>query len=145
MLVIRMQRTGRKGYAQFRVVVQDSRRTPTSGRVVALLGNLNPHTKQAIINKEKAVFYMEHGAQPSDRVVQLFQAEGIKLPEWVKAATIKKREIRNSEKLRKNRPAEPEKETSSDQSANESEEVKSDTVEIEAEDQSTDTPASKPE
>ena len=28
MLVIRLQRTGRKGHAQFRVVVQDSRRTP---------------------------------------------------------------------------------------------------------------------
>ena len=35
MLAIRMQRTGRKGHAQFRVIVQESRRTPTSGNVVA--------------------------------------------------------------------------------------------------------------
>jgi hypothetical protein len=35
MLAIRMQRTGRKGHAMFRVVVQDSRLTPSSGRVVA--------------------------------------------------------------------------------------------------------------
>lgn len=106
MLVIRMQRTGRKGHAQFRVVVQDSRRTPTSGRVVAALGSYNPHTKQSTLDKEKAAFYLEHGAQPSDRVVRLLQAEGVKLPTWVKAATPKDGKLRNPEKLRKNRPAE---------------------------------------
>lgn len=104
MLVIRMQRTGRKGHAQFRVVVQDSRRTPTSGRVVAALGHFNPHTKEAAINKEKAQFYLEHGAQPSDRVARLLKAEGVKLPKWVKLPADKKRSIRNAEKLRKNQP-----------------------------------------
>lgn len=106
MLVIRMQRTGRKGHAQFRVVVQDSRRTPTSGRVVAALGHFNPHTKETSLDKEKASFYMENGAQPSDRVARLLKAEGVKLPKWVKLESTKKRDIRNAEKLRKNRPAE---------------------------------------
>ena len=106
MLVIRLQRTGRKGHAQFRVVVQDSRRTPTSGRIVALLGNFNPHTKEAKIDKEKAEYYLKNGAQPSDRVVRLLKAEGVKLPSWVKVPSSKERSIRNQEKLRKNRPAE---------------------------------------
>jgi small subunit ribosomal protein S16 len=106
MLVIRMQRTGRKGHAQFRVVVQDSRRTPSSGRVVALLGSFNPHTKEATLDKEKATFYLEHGAQPSDRVVRLLQAEGVKLPGWVKVAGQKESKIRNPEKLRRNQPKE---------------------------------------
>jgi len=106
MLVIRLQRTGRKGHAQFRVVVQDSRRTPTSGRVVAALGHYNPHTKAAVLNKELTEKYLSNGAQPSDRVVRLLQAEGIKLPKWVKAATPKDGKLRNPEKLRKNRPAE---------------------------------------
>jgi small subunit ribosomal protein S16 len=105
MLVIRMQRAGRKGHAQFRVVVQDSRRTPTSGRVVARLGSYNPHTKTATIDKEKASFYLEHGAQPSDRVARLLKSEGVKLPAWVKLDIDKKRTIRNPEKLRRNRPA----------------------------------------
>ena len=83
MLVIRMQRTGRKGHAQFRVVVQDSRRTPTSGRVVARLGSYDPHTKTATLDKEKAGYYLEHGAQPSDRVARLLKSEGVKLPDWV--------------------------------------------------------------
>lgn len=108
MLVIRMQRTGRKGHAQFRVVVQDSRRTPTSGRVVAALGHFNPHTKQTVIDTEKAAFYLEHGAQPSDRVIRLLKAEGVKLPKWVKQADEKSRDIRNPEKLRKNQPAQEE-------------------------------------
>ena len=106
MLVIRMQRTGRKGHAQFRVVVQDSRRTPTSGRIVAALGHLNPHTKESKLDKEKAAFYLEHGAQPSERVARLLKAEGVKLPEWVKLEATKQRTTRNADKLRKNRPAE---------------------------------------
>src|SRR5690606_13125803 len=103
MLVIRMQRTGRKGHAQFRVVVQDSRRTPTSGRIVASLGHFNPHSKETSLDKEKASFYLEHGAQPSERVARLLKAEGVKLPKWVKISEDKKRDIRNAEKLRKNR------------------------------------------
>lgn len=107
MLAIRMQRTGRKGHAQFRVVVQDSRRTPTSGRIVAAIGHFNPHTKAAVVDKEKATFYLEHGAQPSERVARLLKSEGVKLPDWVKLPDAdKKRTTRNPEKLRKNQPVE---------------------------------------
>ena len=91
----------------FRMVVQESRLTPTSGKVVALLGSYDPHAKTTSLNKEKASFYLEHGAQPSDRVVRLLQAEGVKLPSWVEtAASTKKRSTRNPEKLRKNQPKE---------------------------------------
>lgn len=104
MLVIRMQRTGRKGHAQFRVVVQDSRWTPTSGKVVASLGNYNPHTKEATIDSEKISFYLEHGAQPSARVASLLKTKKIKLPKWVNEPTKLKRTTRNPDKLRKNQP-----------------------------------------
>jgi small subunit ribosomal protein S16 len=102
-----MQRTGRKGHAMFRVVVQDSRRTPTSGKIVAFLGNYDPHTKNVNLDKEKAKFYLEHGAQPSDRVVRLLTSEGLDMPKWVKSATVLKREVRNPEKRRSTRPDEP--------------------------------------
>jgi small subunit ribosomal protein S16 len=104
MLAIRMQRTGRKGHAQFRVVVQDSRLTPTSGRHVALLGSYDPHAKTTTLVKEKAEYYLSHGAQPSDRVVRLFEREGVKMPAWVTKATERKGTIRNPEKLRRNQP-----------------------------------------
>lgn len=106
MLAIRMQRTGRTGHSQFRVIVQESRQTPSSGRVIASLGSYNPHTKAAVLEKDKTAFYLEHGAQPSERVARLLQREGVKLPSWVKLDNVQTRTLRHPEKLRKNRPAE---------------------------------------
>lgn len=107
MLAIRMQRTGRKGHAQFRVIVQESRLTPTSGKVVFPLGSYNPHTKAVILNKEKAAYYLEHGAQPSTRVARLLKSEGVKLPDWVKQPADKERTVRNAEKRRSTAPEQP--------------------------------------
>ena len=109
MLAIRMQRTGRKGYASFRVVVQDTRFTPTSGRVVAKIGHHNPHTKETVIDKELAEKYLQNGAQPSPRVVRLFELEKVSMPNWVeKPKNDKQGKTKNPDKLRKHRPAEPE-------------------------------------
>ncbi len=105
MLAIRMQRTGRKGHAQFRMIVQDSRFNPSSGRVVAFLGSYNPHAKTVILDKEKANKYLANGAQPTDRVVKIFKSEGVKLPDWVSVSSPGKRTVKNPEKLRRNRPA----------------------------------------
>ena len=106
MLAIRMQRLGRKGHPTYRVVVQDVRQTPTSGKYVAMLGSYDPHTKTSTLVKEKAEFYLTNGAQPSERVVNLFKAEGVTLPAWVKVnTTTKTSSTKNSEKLRKNQPA----------------------------------------
>jgi small subunit ribosomal protein S16 len=106
MFAIRMQRTGRKGHAMFRVVVQDTRVTPTSGKVVALLGSYDPHTKALSLDKEKATTFLKNGAQPSDRAARLLQGEGVKLPEWVGINATKAGKLRNPEKLRKNQPKE---------------------------------------
>ena len=110
MLVIRLQRTGRTGHAQFRIVVQDSRRTPTSGNIVAQIGTYDPHTKTVAIDKERAEHYVSHGAQPSERVVALLTKEGVKLPTWVKQPVKQTGKIRHPEKLRRNKPAEPKEE-----------------------------------
>jgi small subunit ribosomal protein S16 len=123
MLVIRMQRTGRKGHAMFRVVVQDSRRTPTSGKVVAGVGSYDPHNKTIILDKEKALFYMDHGAQPSERVARLLQKEGVKLPKWVSIPTDKKRAVKNSDKRRSTRPPEPVEEITPDETPVEEEAI----------------------
>lgn len=106
MLAIRMQRLGRKGHPTYRVVVQDVRQTPTSGKYVALLGSYDPHAKVTTLVKDKAEFYLNNGAQPSDRVARLFKSEGITLPSWVKDPSAGTRTTRNPEKLRKNQPKE---------------------------------------
>lgn len=102
-----MQRTGRKNHAEFRVIVQESRMSPSSGRIVKQLGHYNPHAKTIVLDKDLAQTYLNNGAQPSPRVVRLFETEGIKLPSWVKTTdTTKSRSTRNPEKLRRNQSKE---------------------------------------
>ena len=107
MLAIRLQRTGRKGHAQFRVIVQESRRSPSSGNIVASLGSYDPHTKAITLDKEKAATFLTNGAQPSPRVVSLLQKEGVNLPSWVKVDMGRQRAIKNTDKLRRNQTPEP--------------------------------------
>lgn len=90
----------------FRLVVQESRLTPTSGKVVAQLGSFDPHSKTVRVDSEKASFYLKNGAQPSDRAARLLEKEGVKLPGWVVKPAGKQRSTRNPDKLRKNRSAE---------------------------------------
>jgi small subunit ribosomal protein S16 len=115
MLAIRMQRSGRKGHAMFRVVVQDSRRTPTSGKLVAQLGSYDPHAKTVIVDKEKAQFYLDNGAQPSESVARLLKNEGVKLPGWVEIPVTKQRTVRNADKRRSTRPEAPAEEAPAEQ------------------------------
>lgn len=137
MLAIRLQRTGRKGHAQFRMVVQDSRRTPTSGRFVYLLGSYNPHTKALAIDKEKAAYYLSNGARPSDRVARLLKNDGVKLPDWVKVDADVERKLRNPEKLRKNQPAEEKVEEPAAPEAGVAEEAPADVAEASVEEAAT--------
>jgi len=107
MLAIRLQRTGRKKLAHYRVIVQEAQKSPKSEKVVDRIGHYNPHSKELVLDKEKAELYLKNGAQPSDKVARLFKSEKIKLPTWVKLDADKKSKTKNIEKLRKNRPAEP--------------------------------------
>ena len=111
MLAIRLSRTGRKAHAMYRVVVQESNRHPSSGRVVAYVGNYDPHTKETNLDKEAVEKYLSNGAQPTPRVIKLIKDAGISLPKWVKDVNLdKKRATRNPEKLRKNQPKEAKEE-----------------------------------
>lgn len=107
MLAIRLQRLGRKALPVYRLAVQEARRHPSSGRVVAYIGTYNPHTKEVTVDKEKATFYLKNGAQPTPRVTRILGGEKIELPSWVKQPrTDKAANVRNPEKLRKNQPKE---------------------------------------
>ena len=109
MVSIRLQRRGRRGQAQFRLVVQDSRRSPVSGRVIANLGFYNPHSKEHGVNLEKVAFYLEHGAQPSKRVIKFLIEQKVDLPSWVQKPVQKKKKVRYPDKLRRNQTAPTEK------------------------------------
>lgn len=118
MLAIRLQRVGRKAYPVYRIAVQEAQRHPSSGRVVAYVGNYNPHTKEANVQVETAQKYLDNGAQPTPRVVKLLKDAGVKLPNWVKIpASDKQKTIRNAEKLRKNQPKEEVVEASAEETS----------------------------
>ena len=106
MLAIRLQRLGRKSLPVYRLAVQEAQRHPSSGRVVAYVGSYNPHTKETHLNADKVAYYLEHGAQPTPRVVRILNEQKVSLPSWVKTASKKDAAIRHPEKLRKNQPAE---------------------------------------
>ncbi|MCL2280547.1 30S ribosomal protein S16 [Candidatus Saccharibacteria bacterium] len=112
MLTIRLRRYGKTHFATYRVVVQDAAKHPSSGKVIAYVGNYNPHTKETSLDKEQIEKYLNNGAQPSPRVVKLLSDAKIKLPSWVKKPNLTKtRTTRNPDKLRKNQPEEVKVET----------------------------------
>lgn len=84
MLVLRLQRVGRKKLAHFRLVAQEHSLSPKSGRVVERLGSFNPYSKEFTFDKEAVEKRLANGAQPSNRVARLLKNNDVKLPEWVK-------------------------------------------------------------
>ncbi len=76
---IRLKRIGAKKRPFYRIVVADSR-YPRDGRFIEEIGIYNPITEPVTIkiNEEKAVHWLQIGAQPSDTVRALFAKAGIK-------------------------------------------------------------------
>lgn len=75
---IRLKRMGAKKNPFYRVVVTDTR-SPRDGRFIDEIGTYNP-TKEPVlmeIDAEKALKWIETGAQPSDTVKSLFKKAGI--------------------------------------------------------------------
>ena len=77
---IRLQRHGRKGYAFYPIVIADSR-APRDGRFIERIGSYNPNTNPATVslNFERALYWVEVGAQPTDTVRSILSREGVML------------------------------------------------------------------
>lgn len=75
---IRLTRKGSKRNPFYRVVVADSRRA-RDGRYIEQIGTYNPLIKpvELEIDEEKAIDWLQKGAQPSDTIRNLFSKEGI--------------------------------------------------------------------
>ncbi|UNC92745.1 30S ribosomal protein S16 [Candidatus Contubernalis alkaliaceticus] len=76
---IRLKRLGAKKSPFYRIVVADSR-FPRDGRFIEEIGYYNPLTDPTTlkIDEEKAVQWLQKGAQPSDTVRALLNKAGIK-------------------------------------------------------------------
>lgn len=68
MLMMRLQRVGRKNDPSFRIVVVDKRTGPKSNKHLAILGSYNPKLNQVQVDKTAATEWLSKGVQPSDTV-----------------------------------------------------------------------------
>ena len=75
---IRLQRRGKKGQAFYHIVIADGR-APRDGKFIDLIGIYNPLTKPAEIdlNFEKALDWLQKGAQPTETVRAIFSYKGV--------------------------------------------------------------------
>ena len=87
---IRLQRGGRKGYAFYRIVIADAR-APRDGRFTEKIGTYNPNTNPATVdlNFERALYWVEVGAQPTDTVRNILSREGVYLMKHLKGGVKK--------------------------------------------------------
>ena len=86
---LRLTRMGRRHRPFYRINVTDSR-AARDGRVLEKLGHFDPLekdlAKQVVLNKERAEYWLSHGAIPSDTVAQILQKHGIHSEHAAKAA-----------------------------------------------------------
>ncbi len=83
-LRIRLTRGGAKKRPFYHIVVADAR-SPRDGRFIEKLGFYNPmvprdHADRIRLNGERAKYWLEHGAQPSDRVAKFLAEAEITAP-----------------------------------------------------------------
>ncbi len=75
---IRLQRHGRKGYAFYSIVIADVR-APRDGKFTEKIGTYNPNTNPATVDLkfDRALHWVECGAQPTDTVRNILSHEGV--------------------------------------------------------------------
>src|SRR3954463_4162214 len=74
---LRLTRVGKTKQPQYRIVAADSR-SPRDGRFIEIVGHYNPRTEPSTlkVDNEKAVKWLQQGAQPTDRVRKLLEISG---------------------------------------------------------------------
>lgn len=65
MLIIRLQRVGRKNDPNFRLIATEKTRAPKSGAYLEMLGYYNPKTKKIELKNDRIKHWLLKGAQLS--------------------------------------------------------------------------------
>jgi small subunit ribosomal protein S16 len=75
---LRLRKMGKKKQPVYKVVAADSR-SPREGKFIEAIGLYNPKTDPATINinEERALYWLNVGAQPTDTVKNLLSNQGI--------------------------------------------------------------------
>ena len=77
---IRLARHGHKDYAYYHIVVTDSR-SPRDGKYIERIGSYNPNNNPAKVDLkfDRALYWVNVGAQPTDTVRNILSGEGVML------------------------------------------------------------------
>ena len=78
MVKIRLRRVGTKKKPQYRLVIADSR-SPRDGTFIEIIGHYNPLTEPetVVISEDKARYWLERGAKPTDTAARLLAKVGV--------------------------------------------------------------------
>ncbi len=126
---IRLAQRGKKKNRTYRVVVADSR-SPRDGKFIEDLGYYDPHhnPSKVEINVDKAVSWLDKGAQPSERAQKLLEISGA-WAQWrsskgevVSIPTAPAEKVKSSSKANKKKEEATEDETSEESSEDTEEE-----------------------
>ena len=87
---IRLQRHGKKNFAFFHIVVADSR-APRDGRYIEEIGTYNPNTDPAtiVLKADRALAWLNVGAQPTLVVRRILSYEGVLLRKHLQGGVAK--------------------------------------------------------
>lgn len=87
---LRLQRHGKKGKPFFHIVAADSR-APRDGKFIERIGSYNPNTNPATIqlDNDKAISWLNNGAQPTDTVRAMLSYTGVLLRQHLQKGVAK--------------------------------------------------------
>jgi small subunit ribosomal protein S16 len=74
---LRLMRMGKKKQPTYRIVAADAR-SPRDGRFIEIVGTYDPRAEPSVIkvDNERAVHWLRHGAQATERVQKLLTVSG---------------------------------------------------------------------
>ena len=87
---LRLQRHGKKNFAFFHIVVADTR-APRDGRFIEQIGSYNPNTNPAtiVLKADRALAWLNVGAQPTLVVRRILSYEGVLLRKHLQGGVAK--------------------------------------------------------
>ena len=77
MLMMRLQRIGRRNEAHFKIVVIEKTKGPKSQKYIDIVGSYNPKMGVVTIDEDKAKKHLANGVQPSDTVYNMLVTKGL--------------------------------------------------------------------
>jgi len=90
---MRLMRVGARNNPRYRIVVADAK-APRNGKFIEILGHYNPtrEPEELNINRERALYWLSVGAQPTEIVLRLLCKLGI----WQEFHRLKKEAKKSS-------------------------------------------------